>query len=145
MAALDALPLALKRRTLPVPIDARVSSPSLCLTKKLKRMPHLFARVLELPFHGDTPVKVIQSRDSFTFVVRLPGLVAEEVKAEVMEIVPGATKVVIGGSERLTSNIETDEVPFFPNVASIMASSDSLNAKVLSLNGVGQMYCILHL
>jgi hypothetical protein len=76
--------------------------------KKLKRMPHLFDRVLELPFHADTVVEFRESRHSFTFVVRRPGLIAEEVKAELVEIVPGATKVVIiGGGQDLLSDLES--------------------------------------
>jgi hypothetical protein len=76
--------------------------------KKLKRMPHLFDRVLELPFHADTVVEIRESRHSFMFVVRRPGLIAEEVKAELVEIVPGATKVVIiGGGQDLLSDLES--------------------------------------
>jgi hypothetical protein len=41
-------------------------------------------------------------------VVRRPGLIAEEVKAELVEIVPGATKVVIiGGGQDLLTDLES--------------------------------------
>jgi hypothetical protein len=85
----------------------------LSFTKKLKRMPHLFDRVLELPFHADTVVEVRESRNAFTFVVSdvQPGLIAEEVKAELVEIVPGAIKVVVvGRGEQLMSDLESSEV-----------------------------------
>ncbi|CAM6047364.1 unnamed protein product [Sphagnum compactum] len=103
---------ALKRRTSSVTATTGKNSPMLLsFTKKLKRMPHLFDRVLELPFHADTLVEVQESRDSFSFVVKMPGLVAEEVKPELVEIVPGAIKVVIqGGGEGLLFDLESSEV-----------------------------------
>lgn len=73
---------------------------------KLKRMPHLFSRVLELPFHAETPVSVVESRDCYRFQVRLPGALVDEVKVEVLEIVPGATKVLVRGVD----NNEADQV-----------------------------------
>jgi HSP20 family molecular chaperone IbpA len=102
----------LKRRTSSVTATTGKNSPMLLsLTKKLKRMPHLFDRVLELPFHADTLVGVQESRDSFSFVVKMPGLVAKEVKPELVEIVPGAIKVVIqGGGQGLLFDLESSEV-----------------------------------
>ena len=78
-----------------LPQNLRVCAPEPTFTKKLKRMPHLFTRVLELPFHAETPVSVVESRDSYRFEVRLPGLHVGDVKVEVLEIVPGATKILV--------------------------------------------------
>jgi hypothetical protein len=123
MAAVEANLLDMKRWTPNSCVNAAAatyraasSSPPMMLlsfTKKLKRMPHLFDRVLELPFHADTAVEVRESRNAFTFVVSdiQPGLIAEEVKAELAEIVPGAIKVVVvGRGERLMSDLESSEV-----------------------------------
>lgn len=115
MDILDALPLTSRRKP-PVPPsycnpNPRLTTPSLSLTRKLKRMPHLFTRTLELPFQADTVVKVAESRDSYTFAAWLPGLGARNVKVEVLEIVPGATKVVLRGLEcLLPSNADDLEV-----------------------------------
>jgi hypothetical protein len=102
------IPVALLKR-LTSSVNASLNSALLLSSiKKLKRMPHLFDRVLELPFPADTVVEIRESRHSFTFVVRRPGLIAEEVKAELVEIVPGATKVVIiGGGQDLLSDLES--------------------------------------
>eukprot|EP00249_Psilotum_nudum_P012530 c23838_g1_i1 orf=652-1470(-) len=67
--------------------------------KKLKRMPHIFCKLLELPCDAETPVEVLENQDAYTFVMEQPGLVAEEVRVEVIEIVPGAVKVVVRGAE----------------------------------------------
>lgn len=115
MDILDALPLTSRRKPPVSPSycnpNPRLTTPSLSLTRKLKRMPHLFTRTLELPFQADTVVKVAESRDSYTFAAWLPGLGARDVKVEVLEIVPGATKVVLRGLEcLLPSNADDLEV-----------------------------------
>jgi HSP20 family molecular chaperone IbpA len=111
MDAMDALNGAtLKRPTTTLAQNRRVSAPDLSVTKKLKRMPHLFTRVLELPLHAETPVSVVESRDSFRFEVRLPGLHVEDVKVEVLEIVPGATKVLVRGVGHCSPHADVAEV-----------------------------------
>lgn len=114
MDAMDALNGAtLKRPTTTLAQNRRVSAPDLSVTKKLKRMPHLFTRVLELPLHAETPVSVVESRDSFRFEVRLPGLHVEDVKVEVLEIVPGATKVLVRGVGHCSPHADVAEVNFW--------------------------------
>ncbi|KAG0630097.1 hypothetical protein M758_1G153700 [Ceratodon purpureus] len=109
MDAMDLLNGAtLKRPTTTLPQNLRVCAPDLSFTKKLKRMPHLFTRVLELPLHAETPVSVLESRDSFRFEVRLPGLLVNDVKVEVLEIVPGATKVLVRGVDSRVGVAEVD-------------------------------------
>lgn len=115
MDILDALPLTSRRKPPVSPSycnpNPRLTIPSHSLTRKLKRMPHLFTRTLELPFQADTVVKVAESRDSYTFAAWLPGLGARDVKVEVLEIVPGATKVVLRGLEcLLPSKVDDLEV-----------------------------------
>lgn len=111
MDAMDLLNGAtLKRPTTTLPQNLSVCAPDLCLTKKLKRMPHLFTRVLELPLHAETPVSVEESRDAFRFAARLPGLHVDGVKVEVLEIVPGATKVLVRGVDNCLPHGDVAEV-----------------------------------
>ncbi|XP_024366643.1 uncharacterized protein [Physcomitrium patens] len=102
---LNTLPLTSKKSTVGLPHNNAVAAPSLSLTK-LKRMPHLFTRVLELPLHAETPVKVFELRDFFLFEVQLSELAVGDVKVEVLEIVPGATKVLVRGVEPTSPVVE---------------------------------------
>ncbi|XP_024021230.1 uncharacterized protein LOC21388890 [Morus notabilis] len=62
--------------------------------KKLRRLPHIFSRVLELPFRSDADVSVEESADFFRFVAETDG-VGGEVRAHTVEIHPGVTKIVV--------------------------------------------------
>jgi len=97
-----------------LPGNLRVCAADLSsFTKKLKRMPHLFTRVLELPLHAETPVRVVESRDCYLFQVRLSGVhVVEDVKVEVVEIVPGATNVLVRGVDNYSPDADVAEVNF---------------------------------
>ncbi|KAJ7541142.1 hypothetical protein O6H91_10G048400 [Diphasiastrum complanatum] len=108
----------LKRRNMTVSYDiSSTLSPgyfsALQVHKKLKRMPHLFPRVLELPCAADAPVEVYENEDCFTFSMRQTGLISEEIKAEVIEIVPGAVKVAVGGIEELLQELVEREAIFW--------------------------------
>jgi HSP20 family molecular chaperone IbpA len=109
---LNTLPLTSKKSTIGLPLSNALAAPSLNLTK-LKRMPHLFTRVLELPLHAETPVKVFELRDFFLFEVQLSGLAVGDVKVEVLEIVPGATKVLVRGVEPTSPVVGISEVDFW--------------------------------
>uniref|UniRef100_A0A2P2IWM5 Uncharacterized protein MANES_03G177300 n=1 Tax=Rhizophora mucronata TaxID=61149 RepID=A0A2P2IWM5_RHIMU len=61
--------------------------------KKLRRLPHIFSRVLELPFRSDADVSVEEGPDCFRFVAGTENI--GEVRAHAIEIYPGVTKVVI--------------------------------------------------
>ncbi|CAN0856838.1 hypothetical protein LINGRAHAP2_LOCUS6594 [Linum grandiflorum] len=61
--------------------------------KKLRRLPHIFNRVLELPFRSDADVSVEESTDCFRFVAEADDV--GEVRAHTIEIHPGVTKIVI--------------------------------------------------
>jgi len=64
------------------------------MNKKLRRLPHVFSKVLELPFDSDVDVAVEDRPDCLRFVA--DGVdVAGEVRAHVVEVYPGVTKVVI--------------------------------------------------
>ncbi|XP_061376175.1 uncharacterized protein LOC133318200 [Gastrolobium bilobum] len=66
--------------------------------KKLRRLPHVFSRVLELPFRSDADVAVEEAADCFRFVAETDGI--GDVRAHTVEIHPGVTKIVVrdGGS-----------------------------------------------
>ncbi|MQM20499.1 hypothetical protein Taro_053520 [Colocasia esculenta] len=67
--------------------------------KKLRRLPHIFSKVLELPFAADADVDVQEGADVFQFVVSAGGVVREGARAQAVEIHPGVTKVVIRDGE----------------------------------------------
>ncbi|XP_020232501.1 uncharacterized protein LOC109812851 [Cajanus cajan] len=66
--------------------------------KKLRRLPHVFSRVLELPFRSDADVAVEEAPDCFRFVAESDGMC--NVRVHTVEIHPGLTKIVVrdGGS-----------------------------------------------
>lgn len=72
--------------------------------KILRRLPHIFSRVLELPFRADAEVEVEELPGFFRFVAETEGIVAG-VRAHTVEIHPGVTKIVVrpNGSLELLS------------------------------------------
>lgn len=60
--------------------------------KKLLRLPHVFAKILELPFPSDDDVLVEETPQFFRFVASCN---AGGVRALAIEILPGITKIVI--------------------------------------------------
>uniref|UniRef100_A0A251SCS3 Uncharacterized protein n=1 Tax=Helianthus annuus TaxID=4232 RepID=A0A251SCS3_HELAN len=68
---------------------------SICRQKKLRRLPHIFGKVLELPFYSDADVTVQETSDSFRFVVDTEDDIGTDIAAHTIEICPGVTKVVV--------------------------------------------------
>lgn len=62
--------------------------------KKLRRLPHIFSRVLELPFSADADVAVEEGPTDFRFVASADGI-GGEVRAHMIQICPGVVKIVI--------------------------------------------------
>ncbi|XP_059660483.1 uncharacterized protein LOC132306909 isoform X2 [Cornus florida] len=77
--------------------------------KKLRRLPHIFARVLELPFHSDADVSVEEASDCFRFVVTTDDI-GDGIRAHAIEIYPGVTKIVIRGTDVLDSSLDELEL-----------------------------------
>lgn len=71
-------------------------------------MPHIFNRVLELPFRSDADVVIEESADCFKFVAVTDGI--GEVRAHTIQIYPGVIKIVVrpNGSLEFTSLDELD-------------------------------------
>lgn len=72
--------------------------------KRLRRLPHVFSRVLELPFPSDADVSVEESSDSFRFVAVTDddAVIGDGVRVHAVEVHPGVTKIVVrnGGDVR---------------------------------------------
>jgi hypothetical protein len=71
--------------------------------KDLRRLPHVYSKVLELPLPADTDVEVFEGPDAFHFVAApAAGARAGVVRVHTIRIHPGVTKVVVqagGGAE----------------------------------------------
>ncbi|KAL6191197.1 hypothetical protein ACLB2K_037588 [Fragaria x ananassa] len=63
--------------------------------KKLRRLPHVFSRVLELPFRSDANVIIEENPDCFRFVAETESVFGDDVRAHTVEIHPGVTKIVV--------------------------------------------------
>ncbi|PUZ68567.1 hypothetical protein GQ55_2G038600 [Panicum hallii var. hallii] len=64
--------------------------------KKLRRLPHIFAKVLELPFAADADVSVEEDAAALRFVAAaVDGFSPAGARAHAVEIHPGVTKVVV--------------------------------------------------
>ncbi|XP_022930297.1 17.4 kDa class I heat shock protein-like [Cucurbita moschata] len=78
---------------------------------KLRRLPHLFSRVLELPFFkSDADISISETSDCFRFVAETDGL-RREFRAHTVHIHPGVLKVVItqiGALELKLDELEID-------------------------------------
>ncbi|GLJ31972.1 hypothetical protein SUGI_0643580 [Cryptomeria japonica] len=86
--------------------DGEPVEPSL---KKLKRLPHIFSQVLELPVAGDAAVESEETETAFEFVISGPQFVVfDKVKVEVVGIVPGAKKVILRGVQEQPVRVSDD-------------------------------------
>ncbi|XP_019162184.1 PREDICTED: uncharacterized protein LOC109158737 [Ipomoea nil] len=68
-----------------------------CRQKKLRRLPHIFAKVLELPFRSDADVLIEETHDFFRFIVPTDDVSGDNIRAHTIQIYPGVTKIVIRG------------------------------------------------
>ncbi|KAK7270280.1 hypothetical protein RIF29_23305 [Crotalaria pallida] len=72
---------------------------------KLWRLPHVFANMLELPFHSHADVSIEETPHSLRFVASCDSIISEfnanagGVRAHTIEILPGITKIVIKGMD----------------------------------------------
>ncbi|XP_059625887.1 uncharacterized protein LOC132268961 [Cornus florida] len=83
-----------------------------CRQRKLRRLPHIFAKVLELPFHSDADVLVEEASDFFRFVVTTDDI-GEDIRAHTIEIYPGVTKIVIRGTNVLDLSMDELEIDYW--------------------------------
>lgn len=93
--------------------------------KKLRRLPHIFSKVLELPLSADADVDVREEDGGFLFTVAVDvedGAAPATVRARAVDIYPGVIKVVIrdgaeeeedggaGGGRRNSSLLLVDDL-----------------------------------
>ncbi|KAK9725518.1 hypothetical protein RND81_05G150100 [Saponaria officinalis] len=77
------------------------------ITKKLRRLPHVFGKVLELPFKSDEDVYVEDRHDCLKFVASNDSGVVEG-GIHVVEMHPGITKVVVRNRGVCVDDLELD-------------------------------------
>ncbi|CAG7876668.1 hypothetical protein BRARA_E01995 [Brassica rapa] len=78
--------------------------------KNLRRLPHIFSRVLELPLRSEADVAVEEKHDCFRFVAETEGLCdGGEMRAYVVDIHPGITKIVVR-TNGLSLGLSLDEL-----------------------------------
>lgn len=83
--------------TLRYDIASVLAQANICRQKKLRRLPHIFEKVLELPFHSDVDVLIVETPDSLIFTAAADGI-GGDVRSDAVEIYHGVTKVVIRGN-----------------------------------------------
>lgn len=78
--------------------------------KKLRKLPHVFGKVLELPFRSDADVAVEEGPDFFRFAVKIKvdrgAAVVGDVRAHAVEIHPGVIKIVVRNDRKLGAGVE---------------------------------------
>ncbi|KAK2401738.1 17.6 kDa class II heat shock protein [Trifolium repens] len=89
------------------------STPNVNTKKQLWRLPHVFAKTLELPFPSDADISIEETPQFFRFVAlcnKMNVFNAGGVRAQAIEILPGITKIVIkrfdGGDVAVTGQQE---------------------------------------
>lgn len=80
--------------------------------KNLRRLPHIFNRVLELPLRSEADVAVEERHDCFRFVAETVGLCNGdgEMRAYMVEIHPGITKIVVRTNGSSSLGLSLDEL-----------------------------------
>lgn len=81
--------------------------------KKLRRLPHIFSKVLELPFGSNADVLIEENSECFRFIAATDDF--GQVMAHAIEIHPGVTKIVVRGNnalEFLLDDLELDKWRF---------------------------------
>ncbi|GMH20854.1 hypothetical protein Nepgr_022696 [Nepenthes gracilis] len=81
----------------------------LCREKTLRRLPHIFAKVLELPFRSDADVSIEETDELLRFTVSDTD-VSNDVRADTIEIHPGVTKIVVRSNDVLYLSIDELEL-----------------------------------
>lgn len=64
-------------------------------SKKLRRLPHIFGKLLELPFYSDADVSIHETSESLRFVVDTDDDIGSDIAAHTIQICPGVIKVVV--------------------------------------------------
>lgn len=79
--------------------------------KKLRRLPHTFSKVLELPFRSDADVDIQEDVMGFVFAVAADDF-GDDVRAHAIQIHPNVIKVIIRDSADGGGDLELDRWRF---------------------------------
>eukprot|EP00252_Welwitschia_mirabilis_P012311 TRINITY_DN2730_c0_g1_i2.p1 TRINITY_DN2730_c0_g1~~TRINITY_DN2730_c0_g1_i2.p1 ORF type:complete len:210 (-),score=35.41 TRINITY_DN2730_c0_g1_i2:320-949(-) len=99
-AKISAMDYSQKRNEIAVRYDVKSSlveagiRPSVKNKKQLKRLPHVFCRVLELPVRSDASVTIEEADDCFRFIGNV-GCRSKDFRVEILKIIPGVVKVLV--------------------------------------------------
>lgn len=77
--------------------------------KNLRRLPHIFSRVLELPFHAEADVSIQEDEDCFRFAL-FTDQITGDVEAHLVEVIPGVSKIIIRAENMLQLSIDELEL-----------------------------------
>ena len=97
------------KRNIAIRDATQSSSDEIPTHKRLRRLPHVFGKVLELPFPSDADVSVEEGSDCLRFVANADAdAIGTNVSAHTVEIHPGVTKIVLrrGGGEMMELFLE---------------------------------------
>ncbi|XP_073135607.1 uncharacterized protein [Henckelia pumila] len=86
-----------RNATLRYDVASLLAQANSCRQKKLRRLPHIFEKVLELPFHADADVSIEETPESLRFAAVTEDITGD-VRADAIEIYPGVTKILIRGN-----------------------------------------------
>ncbi|CAN8268742.1 unnamed protein product [Cochlearia groenlandica] len=81
--------------------------------KNLRRLPHIFSRVLELPLRSEAVVSVEEKPDCFRFVAEVEGFRGGgggDMRVYTVEIHPGITKTVVRTNLSSSLGLSLDEL-----------------------------------
>lgn len=70
--------------------------------KKLRKLPHVFSKVLELPFRSEADVAVEDSLENIRFIAKFEvdgSDVVNDIRVHAVEIHPGVSKIVVRQGE----------------------------------------------
>ncbi|KAJ8543156.1 hypothetical protein K7X08_005679 [Anisodus acutangulus] len=111
------------------------SSLSQASQKNLRRLPHIFAKVLELPFNSDADVSIEETCDSFRFIIPTDDA-GDNIRAHTVEIYPGVTKIVIRADNVLDSSLGEFELDLWrfrlpPSTLPELATADFADGEMV--------------
>ncbi|GAA0163256.1 hypothetical protein LIER_19166 [Lithospermum erythrorhizon] len=86
-----------KKRNIALQTTTTTSAAVSCRQKKLRRLPHIFAKVLQLPFSADADVIIDETPNFLRFIVPIEDeeFHDDDVRVNAIEIYPGVTKIVV--------------------------------------------------
>ncbi|XP_042425353.1 uncharacterized protein LOC122012773 [Zingiber officinale] len=108
---------------------------------KLRRLPHVFSKVLELPLAADADVSVHEGPLGFRFVADAAGLDGHGVRVHAVRIHPGVMKVVVrNGAAAAWDDLELDRWRFRlpPSASPALATAECHNGELVVIIPKGE-------